>query len=484
MEDAAETSMIERQSAPPNVPDLLRVSPMDTSTATDVETSIMDPVVKSDTFVRFTLLNKGILHSHSKITFGLTAPDGLSRFYPPNVGVASLIDRCSLKIGGKTVQEIDGYRYLTAYKSMFISNEHQLQRELVQSGRCIAHEFIYDDASILNETGGPDNNTRAYEYGLTGPKDYHRDSEDLTLPDWANISNSPVFQIALSDLFPMLKHTQIPLYMLKEQVSIELTFTPPSSTDRACSAQGVATTTYAIDQNEVKFIADYIFYPQEIMDAYAVNNRNITINHFDYRHSKVSVSSTTAASTQIRNLGGANRIVTKVITGLQSDASDDLSILNQYHSMCPQVNYVRGDTTGTNGVTTMNIKYNDRFLYPIDVTNPARHFHNTAQAEGIPPMVTREEYSAEGTALTGEEFMGWDQNEGTLAGAGTGRGLLGRFAWNSFRLNRNERVNSRGLEIYYKYVTLSTESAYTQRSWLELAKVTVISNGYVTTQLA
>jgi hypothetical protein len=483
-----DASMVERRPEPPNVPDLLRVSPMDTTTATDVETSMLDPVVISDNFCRFTLLNKGILHSHSKITLALENPDANDRFFPPNVGVASLIQRATLKVGTKTLQEIDGYNYMTAYKSMFISNEHQKQREQVQSGRCISHEFLYNDVVVASDGNVDEANTKAVGYGLSNGKEYDNtdfsETLDLRVPQWANIKNSPVFQIALSDLFPMLKQTQLPLYMMKEQVSIELTFEPASNNTRAQSASGVATSLYTIDTTEVKFIADYIFYPQEMMDAYAQQNRVISINHSDYRHSKVTVAHDVANSTQIRNLGGANRIVTKVITGLQANNADDLSILNKYHAMCPEVSYTRASATGANGSTTYNIKYNDRFLYPVDVENSARHFHNTAQAEGIPPMVTREEYSAEGTGLTDEEFMGYAMNEGTKSGALTGRGIQGRFGWAGFRLNRNERVNSRGLEIYYKYLSLSTESAYTQRSWLELAKLTTIVDGYVQTQLA
>ena len=109
----------------------------------------------------------------------------------------------------------------------------------------------------------------------------------------------------------MLKQTQLPLYMMKEQVSIELTFAP--SAVRAQSASGVASADYTIDTNEVKFIADYIYYPQQMMDAYAQANQQITINHFDYRHSKVSVNATSGSGqTLIRNLGGAGRIVTKL----------------------------------------------------------------------------------------------------------------------------------------------------------------------------
>jgi len=481
-----QATMVERGAVAPDVPNLLRVSPMDTTTATDVETSITDPVVRSDSFVRFTLLNKGILHSHSKITLQITAPDGEDRFLPPTVGAHGLISRCALKVGTKTLQEIDGYNYLSGYKQLFVSNEHQLEREQVLSGKCIAHEFRYDTQDTTN--GGADNDTRAFTYGLANGKEYNSSyggvTPDLKVHDWVNLKNSPQFQVALADLFPMLKQTQLPLYMMQEQVSIELTF-EPVTLNRACVVEGgTSAVTYAIDTDEVKFIADYIYYPQEMMSAYAVQNPEITINHFDYRHSKVSVSATsTSGTTQIRNLGGAGRIVTKVVTGLQSDATDDESITNQYHAISPEATYDFGESPAAglqNGSLTVNIKYNDRFLYPIDVINPARHFHNTAQAEGMVPFVTREEFSAEGVALTTDEFMGYVQQQGDGA---TEKGVLGRFNWLSFRLNRNERINSRGLEYYWKYEGLSNTGGYTQRAWLELAKITVLQAGYVTTRL-
>jgi len=169
-DDSVQETMVERGEVPPNVPNLLRVSPMDTTTATDVETSILDPVVTSDSFCRFVFLNKGILHSHSKVTLAITSPDAVKRFYPTNVGVASLISRASLKVGTKTLQEIDGYNFLTAYKSLFISNEHQKEREQVQTGRSVAHEFRYSDATDTD--GGVDNDTRAFTYGLSNGKEY------------------------------------------------------------------------------------------------------------------------------------------------------------------------------------------------------------------------------------------------------------------------------------------------------------------------
>ncbi len=483
-----QATMVERGAVGAQVPNLLRVSPMDTMTATDVETSITDPVVRSDSFVRFTLLNKGILHSHSKITLEVVPPDGGNRYFPLTTGVHSLISRAALKVGTKTLQEIDGYNYLSAYKQMFVSNEHQLEREQVLSGKVIAHEFRYSDADT--PTGGPDNDTRAFTYGLSNGKEYNTSYQlggadpNLDVNEFVNIVNKPQFQIALSDLFPMLKQTQLPLYMMQEQVSIELTF-EPNQEARANAKDGIGLGTYVVNTDEVKFIADYIYYPQEMMATYANQNPEITINHFDYRHSKVSISATsTSGTTQIRNLGGAGRIVTKVITGLQADQSVGGTITNQYHSISPEAHYQFGEAPGAgddNGSLTANIKYNDRFLYPIDVTNQARHFHNTAQSEGMVPFVTREEFSAEGVALTSDDFMGRQQNTGD---GGDEVGVLGRFNWLSFRLNRNERINSRGLEYYWKYAGLDNDGGlYTQRSWIELAKISVLQAGFMTTQL-
>jgi len=493
MSDEVQSSMVEREAVAPSVPDLLRVSPMDTTTATDVETSITDPVVISDNFCRFVLLNKGILHSHSKVTLGVK-PEAASSFFPLTTGVASLIQRAALKVGGKTLQEIDGYAYMTAYKNMFISNEHQREREQVQSAKCISHEFRYFDRSVsatLNAVAGETGtacNTRAFTYGLSNGKEYVQNASSalparLNHHNYLNLKNGPLFQIALSDLFPMLKQTQLPLYMMEEQVSIELTFTSLVG-DRACSAQGAAGPSSLIDTTNVQFVADYIYYPQEMMEAYRRANPVININHFDYRHSKVSVSATSASGKSlIRNLGGAGRIVTKVITGIQADLTGNESITNQYHSVSPERHYSFGQAPGAtnfNGSLTVNVRYNDRFLYPIDVTNPSRQFHNTAQAEGMVPFITREEFCAEGVALTNDTFEGYTQNSGD---AGDEKGILGRFNWLAYRLNRNERINSRGIEYFYKYEGLNNQGTYTQRSWLELAKLTTLRDGYVTTDL-
>ena len=65
------TSMSSKQEAsvaPSTVPDLLRVGTIPDNTEIEVETDVLDSVVFSQSFCRFQLQNKGILHSNSKIT--------------------------------------------------------------------------------------------------------------------------------------------------------------------------------------------------------------------------------------------------------------------------------------------------------------------------------------------------------------------------------------------------------------------------------
>ena len=131
------------------IPDLLKIGSIPVNTAQDVETSVLEPVVHSNTFCRFVFQNKGILHSHSKIEIAVEPPDptGFSHCLPIGVGCYSLIDRVALKIGTKTICEIEDFANYYAYKSMFVPNEHNKERESLLNGRAIALRAGYDDGA-------------------------------------------------------------------------------------------------------------------------------------------------------------------------------------------------------------------------------------------------------------------------------------------------------------------------------------------------
>ena len=106
----------------------------------------------------------------------------------------------------------------------------------------------------------------------------------------------------------------------------------------------------------------------------------MTFSYVDYQFVKRTVQDTEYSTGLIQNLGGAGRVVNKVFTGTQIRDDGYQSLLQQY--------VAEGPITGalSVGQVTTNLKYNDTFLYPIDVTNNARHFHNVFSAEGrVPP---------------------------------------------------------------------------------------------------
>ena len=472
-----------------NIPDLMKIGSIPVNTVQEVETSILEPVVKSDTFARFVFQNKGLLHSHSKIEIGLeNAVEDCT--LPLGIGAYAFIRNARLMIGNQCICEVDDFNHYMAYRSLFVSNENNKEREQMTTGRAVAHAFAYDDRTTA--TGGGESNVAASGLVLDNGRDGNLNGvaltttdEDYTPQTWqmcrmggtgcplGTATDLNLYQLSLSELCPFLRHNQLPLYLIKEQVSLELTFShngdATKSSDRVVVKNGEASTgTYNIDTSTLRLISDHIFYPQELMIQYANANKVLNFTYADYRLSKYSQTTGGAASQNIRNVGGAGRIINKIIWGLQDESTTNERLLNGYESWAPTRDYAAGDNSA-NGIATFNIKYNDKFEYPIDVKNPARHFHNVNQAEGMVPFISREEYSAEGVSLSTRTFWGsvFDTN------------LRGKFFHHSQRLTSQERINSRGIELYFKYEDLpAVAEGWTQRVWLEVMRTATISNGY------
>ena len=472
-----------------NIPDLMKIGAIPINTAQEVETKILEPVVKTDSFVRFVFSNAGLLHSHSKIEIGLNnAPE--DSCLPIGIGAYALIQRVALKIGNQTLCELDDFAQYYAYRSMFVANENQKEREQMTTGRMISHQFCYADRTSANvgtkDIGGDEADNTANGVGLDNGRDYSMigTQVDTTAALLANTyadlqqdhaADIPLWQLSLSELCPFLRHNQLPLYLFKEQVALELTFTKGGSgdfqTERAFinANAGGFTDAYPINTDAVRLISDHIFYPQELMVQYANANKVLNFTYADYRLSKYSQTVASAQTQQIRNIGGAGRVVSKIIWGMQDEDDNAQTMLNKFNAHSCTRNYGAG-AASANGIATYNIKYNDTFEYPIDVDLSARHFHNVNQAEGLVPFVNRQEYAFEGDVLTGR----------TYKGVATNLALQGLFNWNANRLGKQERINSRGIELYFKMADLAASTAgYTQRVYLEIMRTATLTNGYL-----
>ena len=483
------------------IPDLVKIGAVSTDTAINVQTDILDPVIFNDNECRFVLENKGILHSNSRITFSsagdcvANASLGETRaFYPANVGVHSVIQRASLRVGTKTLCEIEDYGHFAAYETSFLPPDAIKEREQVMTGRFATIEPKYVSRSIKfseSETGASNTESirEAESIGIDNARDCslidpsetwydHPVNASVVKPggvvwDWQNEVKKPQFSILLADLFPFLKLNQLTLYMMSEQVSIHLTFQEKksdagaSSSKRICHNKGKVTQKdLTLTRPDCQLVADYIFYPQEMMEQYRQANSTMSFNYVDYQFMKRTILQTEFQSGIIQNVGGAGRIVNKVVVmATPTDAGPD-SLLNDYVGDGPTI-----DDNSTGKVTT-NLKYNDNFLYPVDVSNDARHYHNVFQSEGRVPYISRDLYRGEGLLATDQTARPGSEN---FEGHAMDDVLRQKFFFTAYRLNKGERVNSRGIELYDTRNPMPGDS--TMRAYLQVVKLATLRDG-------
>jgi hypothetical protein len=194
------------------IPDLIKIGSIPGDMDMSVDTDTLEPVVSSNSFCRFTLLNKGFMNSFSKIVLGLDAVSG-SNTYPLNVGISALIQRAVLKVGAKTISETEDFGQFMAYKSLFIDPSINKEREQVISARGNALELRYQNAS------GNFSEFNASSYGIDNGLCYIASGrttsgrEGLLPQYWQELRQAPEFQVSLADLFPFLRFNSLPLYM-------------------------------------------------------------------------------------------------------------------------------------------------------------------------------------------------------------------------------------------------------------------------------
>jgi hypothetical protein len=453
------------------IPELMKIGQIPSDLSQDVDTEVLDPVVNNDNFCRFVLSNKGFLHSFSKITLGLTSTgdDDFSTF-PINIGVHSLIQRCALRIGTTIVAEIDDFNHWMAYKSMFIDNDINYERETYLTSRITATELLYDNdgQSIINSSALTIKTRQEPVQDDVGQDGSTDPQVELRLV------NQPVFSVSVADLFPFLRFNQLPLYMIDQQISIELHYQPASSFKRCVHATGVDAQgqSWLIDTTQTKFIADYIYYDGDLMEQYKNQNKVMNWTYADYRLNKRTLTQAQTLEKTIMDIGGAGRLCNRVITSLSPVlATPDTSLTNEYSAIAPAT------SNNNNGTLTTNLIYNDNRLYPIDRTNPAIHFHDLVQTEQNIPHVCRQMYNKEGDSFTDQYLYQEYQISSSV------EGLNGKFHHIGYRLNRNERVNSRGIQLEIKYSNMLA-GTFTHRTWLELVKTATLNDGRFSTEFS
>ena len=196
------------------------------------------------------------------------------------------------QLGQTTIAEIQDFGSYSAYRTIFNDTDTNLERETYLTSRGLCYEFNY-----LNGSGAKYSNVNASNYYVKTrrtidtiddiDKLYAGDGEGNVLPiDELETTAESEFRIQLSQLFPFLQTNQLPLFMIDQQVSIELFFKSASSKQRIIENSDSGASTIAIDTTTLKLIADYIYYDGDIMEQYKNANRVMSFNYVDYRLNK------------------------------------------------------------------------------------------------------------------------------------------------------------------------------------------------------
>ena len=459
-----------------NQPALIQLQSLPVNTAQSVESDVLEPLTFSQTEAVWEFAPKGFLHPSSTLVVGFENNANLNTAFPfVNIGIHSLVRRAVLRTtAGRVICNCEDWSHLQSIKSMLINNSTNKNKEQYLSGRQVDYEVVVDKNSSTLSTNG---------YGLSNGLEYNLRSTDalegLSAQPHLKHSAGSTLQIKLHDLFPYMKSgNQLPLYLLpNERIQVQLFWTDtkqriavPSSADAQFQQE------LKLDKAKCKIISDHVFYPAEVMDKirneYQGGGR--TFEYVDYRLSKQSISQAKAEEESTRNIGGAGMVVNKVLWGFQNPNDTTKSLCGLFHNE-------GGDMFANGNATTLtsNLYMNGEYLYPIDVENEARHFHNLKEACGMVPFVSRQTYCGSGVGGLNSEA------EGEFEGRKVDVDLGGKFFAQGFSLTGlNTRVDTKGIDIKsaLDLPALAVAPAiqtYTQRAWLEIRRYLIIKDGHL-----
>jgi hypothetical protein len=376
-----------------NIPEVLQVKPIKSVDTMNIDTNILNPVVRTDKFMRWVLMRKGILDSGSCIALSLDngSKDGV---LPIQTGIHGLIKQAVLRIGSKIVCITDNYGKYATIRHCFQSQEERSQKDMVRCGT---------GSSICPERY---NSGNAQKGGLYTLKDYeyigNGTSANPTFIPFTQFElqtsgeSGNQYYIKLSQLFPAMRNVSLPLYLINENCSIEITFNTQDSTNdgtivKYSSQVDPADATSKVNVRDAVFLADYLTYDDDRMEQLAsmvMSEEGLVIPYLD-------VITTTNSFKAVADPGGGNTTEVQETHELGLTGMKVQSILTHYHKPGDEV----GNALGVYGSKAYakpikyNVRVNDKQVYPVDVESESYKAQQLSQCFGSDINVGVGQYS-------------------------------------------------------------------------------------------
>ena len=413
------------------LPALLRTAPLDRPENQRLETDLLYPVSFSQTSTKFIFDRKGILDSNSQLQFAVTCKktDGNAFqnnqfcFFPTSTGCAAAVQNAYLEIGGRRVATLQDVGHYTTWKRMHWSNEFRNGIALPKQG---GNDVFLGSQSRDYPPVAP--------FGTIG-----RFSSEYAQTDDAADSLTPVkyrlgstvddtFEavLSLSQLIPMMKGVLLPLFAIKQQVSLVIEWSPDVVGTRFCKTKelspvaGDIAVTSSIDQPSCLIMADYLFYPEQME---ALGDDIMSRGGYDLVYEELQVAYNAENADGGRAPGST--LVTQTFLPLGGKRVKSVIQQTQFNGATGNDNRYLNNVGIYNskaliGGESMNLTIDSKPFYAIPLTNPALQFKEANAVEGIPIQANAMLYdftpSLDGDSaiylqgLSNRKYNGFDQD--------------------------------------------------------------------------
>ena len=475
-----------------------------------IESSVIDPVVSSQDFVRFEIpRGKGILDSDTAIQISLTNSDtgntGSRSYLSILNGIKGTINKAQLRIGGKVIATSEEYNFLSATKAAMTpqddmkSIDSNLEGSMYHFQNLDQFQESTQPAALNYSMNGsviPGSNHFQNDAGNVDGQDFLVDEHLLPQPTAAT---TPKFMVRLHDLFPFLKSLQLPLFVMPEQtVFVELFFqnvvtNPFFAVQQAGAALGASV--FSIVTDDLKMFATYQFFDDAVMNRIQqrYDTQGLSFIYEDYqfvRKGLPAAANPTDEQELVTDIGGQNKVIRDILIHSQGFPGGGVVIPGFEAYKCQG----RAINETADGVAEESYQFeiNDQlyFTRPINQQAALNYYYSQVGDAGdswIPKPVASFENGLTGSSMLtlGASF------EGDILGEMTGQYAPRGISFRKDRSNaagNGKLIGSKPVRMIYNRRppagagaggVLSTDHSLAFRIWLVVERGFVLRNGEV-----
>jgi hypothetical protein len=391
-----------------------------------VETTQLEPLVCTQDFIRFQLQPKGILSRDSMVQlryFSSDAADG-KLFHPINCGISAAIRTATLKIGGVIINKLEDVPFYHAQTKAFNSPAY----------RCGIDLHLHGINNVISQ-----NSANVHESGTFGLRDVHpSDPKTASLPYTMLLrkrdEGGPMHGIFLRDLFPILDHIELPLFLMGDagDIYIELQLNRQTSTATGhtvgnvggdvlknglgtiadCMADGGTRsdvdTSCVLDTDSVKMFVDRLYFEDDrmAMRAEQLNaSKGRSLKYVDVIHTTASLPQTSRASAPATGTVDEATFTNQIaVSGMNLQNIRCCFTTSEYTTMkstgaassTPKFSrdFVgRYSMLATPKSDSFNVRLNDQLFYNKEVSNTAFKAAELESIYGVPLALSTALYS-------------------------------------------------------------------------------------------